>query len=245
MDRNRFIGILITVFAASVTVNCASAQQPGEQTKPTKVWTPRIIALAPPNPGAPKMTVSSSDFAGQNYKDVRFFNPHVPGAQNISPGVEWLAGPAGTRSYVVVMEGQGGAISGLRPHPTLHWIVYNIPANVTKLPREIPTDPYVKDPAGALQGLQNSATGSEDDMALNARGQLVVSNAPGWRGPNYTAEGGTPHPYHFEIFALDTILDVDPAKAKRSVMVEAMKGHVLASGEVIYTFGLSDFQPPK
>jgi phosphatidylethanolamine-binding protein (PEBP) family uncharacterized protein len=97
-----------------------------------------------------------------------------------------------------------------------------------------PTDAHVKNPAGALNGLQDSATGHED-----------FSADPGYRGPNFHAEGGTPHPYYFEIFALDTKLDLDPAQAKRRAVVAAMQGHVLASGEVFSKFGAHDFDPPR
>ena len=46
------------------------------------------------------------------------------------------------------------------------------------------------------------------------------------------------------MFALDTKLDLDPAKARRTAVVAAMRGHVLASGEVFSKFGAHDFDPP-
>ena len=171
MDRNGFFGVMIAFLAASATttavatMNRANAQQPSEH---TWTWTPRVIALAPPKPGAPTMTVSSPDFAGQNYQDKRFFNIACCGGQNLSPGVAWSAGPVGTQSYVLVMEGEGGV--GVRPDPTVHWIIYNIPANVTKLARGIPTDAHVKDPAGALNGLQR--------LGDRARGHFRRSRLP-------------------------------------------------------------------
>jgi Raf kinase inhibitor-like YbhB/YbcL family protein len=144
--------------------------------------------------------------------------------------VTWSPGPAGTQSYVLVMEGEGG----LRKDPTVHWIIYNIPANVIQLPRGIPTDPQVKDPAGAINGLQDSTTGLED-----------VTADPGYNGPNFHASGGTPHPYYFEIFALNTKLDLDPAQAKRRAVAAAMQGHILASGELVTRFGVHNFDPPQ
>jgi phosphatidylethanolamine-binding protein (PEBP) family uncharacterized protein len=65
----------------------------------------------------------------------------------MAPGVSWSAGPAGTQSYVLFMEGEGGA----RIDPTVHWIVYNIPATATRLPTGIPKD--VAD--GACQPIRN------------------------------------------------------------------------------------------
>jgi Raf kinase inhibitor-like YbhB/YbcL family protein len=214
---------LLTVAAA---IDSAVAQEQ-ERTRPP--FTPRVIALAPAKPGALTITVSSPDFANQNYKDKRFFERTV-GGENLAPGVSWTEGPPGTQSYALVMEGQGG----FRVDPTVHWIIYDIPANVTRLPTGIPQEYYVKDPAGARNGHEDSAV---------FRG--VADGAIGWRGPNYTADGGRPHPYHFEVFALDTKLGLEPKLAKRMVVAEAMKGHVLASGELIVWFGAEHFKPPQ
>ena len=221
MDRNRFIGVVVTFLTASAMMNHAVAQQPGEHT-----FTPRVIALAPPKPGEPPISVSSPDFASRTTRTGDFFKSSAAEDKTWSPGVAWSAGPVGTQSYVLIMEGEGG----LRVDPTIHWIVYNIPANVTLLPRGIPTDPHVS----ALNGLQDAATGLED-----------VTAEAGYQGPNFHASGGTPHPYYFEVFALDTKLGLDPAQARRGAVVAAMQGHVLASGELVTKFCADNFKPPQ
>src|SRR5215471_6284389 len=203
----------------AATMNCATAQAP-EQTR-SAPFTPRAIFLAPPKPGTTPIMVSSPDFANQNYQDKRFFQTLV-GGLNMAPGVSWSAGPAGTQSYVLFMEGEGGA----RIDPTVHWIVYNIPANATRLPTGIPKEVAIKDPAGAINGREDSSVF-----------QGEVDGEVGYRGPNFTADGGRPHPYSFEVFALDTSLDLDPAKAKRKAVIDAMQGHVLASGVLAVRFG--------
>lgn len=38
---------------------------------------------------------------------------------------------------------------------------------------------------------------------------------------------------HIQIFALDTKLGLDPITVTRANLIEAMKGHVLASGELV------------
>jgi Raf kinase inhibitor-like YbhB/YbcL family protein len=58
-----------------------------------------------------------------------------------------------------------------------------------------------------------------------------VSGSPGYIGPKPPA--GQTHSYYFQVFALDTRLDIDPASADRMTLINAMKGHVLASGSVI------------
>lgn len=216
----------IAFLAAAATLDCATAQ-PSEPTRAAPI-TPHVIALAPAKPGAPAITVTSPDFANQNYQDKRFFQT-VVGGQNMALGVAWSAGPPGTQSYVLVMEGEGG----LRIDPTVHWIVYDIPATATRLPTGIPKDVYIKDPAGAINGREDSSV---------FRG--TVGGEQGYRGPNFSADGGRPHPYHFEVFALDTKLGLDPAQAKRQAVIDALQGHVLASGELVVKFGVENFKPP-
>jgi Raf kinase inhibitor-like YbhB/YbcL family protein len=228
MSTLRLYAAGLTFLATVATIDSAGAQpQPRQRTDP---FTPRVIALVPAKPGAPAITVTSADFAGQNYKDKRFFQT-VVGGQNMAPGVSWSAGPAGTQSYVLVMEGEGGE----RTDPTVHWIVYDIPANATQVPTGIPKEPaQLKEPAGALQGREDSSV---------FRGK--PDGEPGYRGPNFSASGGSPHPYYFEVFALDKKLGLDPAKALRKVLVEAMQGHVLASGELVVKFGAENFKAPQ
>jgi len=217
----------IAFLAAAATTDCAAAQT-REPTRP-QPFTPRVIALARAQAGAPSIAVTSPDFASQNYLDKRFFQT-VVGGENMAPGVAWSAGPAGTQSYVLVMEGEGGQ----RIDPTVHWIVYDIPATATRLPTGIPKDVHIKDPAGAINGREDSSV---------FRG--TVDGEPGYRGPNFSADGGRPNPYYFEVFALDTKLGLDPAQAKRKAVVDAMQGHVLASGEFVAKFGAENFKPPR
>jgi len=217
----------ITFLTLAATITGALAQAP--ETTRSAPFTPRAIYLAPPKPGAPPIMVSSPDFANQSYQDKRFFQTVVGGA-NMAPGVSWSAGPAGTQSYALFMEGEGGA----RVDPTVHWIVYNIPATATRLPTGISKDAHIKDPPGALNG-------REDSSVFHG----TVDGEPGYRGPNFTADGGRPHPYSFEVFALETKLDLDPAKAKRDAVIHAMQGHVLASGVLVVRFGADNFKPPQ
>jgi len=218
-------GIAFLTLAATIT--CATGQAP--ETTRSAPFTPRAIYLAPSKPGAPPIMVSSPDFANQNYQDRRFFQT-VVGGLNMAPGVSWSAGPAGTQSYALFMEGEGGG----RIDPTVHWIVYNIPASATRLPTGIPKDVYIKDPAGAING-------REDSSVFHG----TVGGEVGYRGPNFSADGGRPHPYSFEVFALDTKLDLDPVQAGRDAVIKAMQGHVLASGVLAVRFGADNFKPPQ
>jgi len=71
-----------------------------------------------------------------------------------------------------------------------------------------------------------------------------------WRNPFHVVpcrqpQAARPHPYYFGVFALDRKLGLDPAQAKRKAVVEAMRGHVLASGELVTKFGADNFKPPQ
>ena len=130
---------------------------------------------------------------------------------NVFPGLEWTRGPALTKSYVVIMQ-DGDFL--VRDMPVLHWTMGNIPPTVTKLDAGM-TAP----PDGAQYG-------------------------PNVRGPNHAYMGprtpaGPKHRYHLQVFALDKTLLPD-AFATYESLTAAMKGHVLASGEVV---GLGQIAP--
>ena len=125
---------------------------------------------------------------------------------NMSPPLAWTKGPVGTRSYVVLAEDSGVN----RPEPIVHWIVYNIPSSVLRLSQEVPPGATLED--GALQGKN-------------------VAGSTSYVGPKPPA--GQTHPYHFQVFALNTTLDIDPANADRATLISAMKGRVLAVGDVV------------
>ena len=53
-------------------------------------------------------------------------------------------------------------------------------------------------------------------------------------GPGAPA-GGTPHHYTFELFALDTKLDLGPDAARADVL-KAIDGHILGKGVLVGRF---------
>jgi Raf kinase inhibitor-like YbhB/YbcL family protein len=128
----------------------------------------------------------------------------------ISPPLSWSSVPAGTRSLVLMMEDP----EATSPLPFVHWIA-EIPAHVRALPQGIP--PIEKSPR-----IPNAQQGS------NSRSEI------GYFGPR-PPPGDAPHPYHFQIFALDRTLDL-PSGFNRHALLEAMKGHVLAKGDLVGTF---------
>jgi Raf kinase inhibitor-like YbhB/YbcL family protein len=125
----------------------------------------------------------------------------------ISPRIAWSA-VNGAKSYAIIMEDPDA-----RPiTPFVHWVAWNIPADHRHLPEGLQEQERLTDPEGVLQG-------------RNSRGSV------GYFGPRPPV-GDPAHHYHFQVFALDRVLDV-PFGAERDEVLEAMQGHVLAAGEVV------------
>jgi Raf kinase inhibitor-like YbhB/YbcL family protein len=113
------------------------------------------------------------------------------------------------KSYVVIVEDPDAP----SPQPHVHWTAWNIPADAVGVP---PDQPNV---AQTSTGMRQGKNGS---------GSL------GWSGPHPPA--GPAHHYHIQVFALDAPdLNVAPG-ADRDTLVNAMKGHVVAKGELVGLF---------
>ncbi len=131
--------------------------------------------------------------------------------QRVSPPLSWSGVPSGTRSLSLMMEDP----EAKSPVPFVHWIIANIPPTANGLPEGVPTDER------ALDGAAFQASNSKSKT--------------GYFGPRPSA-GEPPHPYHFQIFALDTELNL-PSGYNRQALIKAMSGHVSAKGELIGKFG--------
>jgi Raf kinase inhibitor-like YbhB/YbcL family protein len=69
-----------------------------------------------------------------------------PKGQNVSPPLSWGPGPAGTKSYALVLMHL--------PSPE-HWVIWDIPASVTSLPEDIEHQAQPMTPAGSKQSRAN------------------------------------------------------------------------------------------
>lgn len=127
-----------------------------------------------------------------------------------SPELSWENAPQGTRSFVVNMADLDFAPNqGARPQ--VHWVVWNIPG----------------DAAGLSEGQPEGATLPNGAHQISATGQV-------YRGPGAPASRPRHH-YLFEVYALDTTLDVMPNSdelSTRDAVMAAMEGHVL--GKSVY-----------
>lgn len=168
--------------------------------------TPGTQTGAPGAPAAPPLTLSSTAFADGAEIPAKY----TQAGNQTSPALTWTNVPSGTVTFLLHLHD----LDVSRNHTTddqLHWIVWNIPGTATGLPEGVPM--------GAQ--LQNGAY------------QLSASGAV-YRGPGAPASGPRHH-YTFELFALDTKLDVQPgtdAFETRTVILKAIQGHIL--GKAVY-----------
>lgn len=161
---------LATVCVAALVSSTAFAQAPPPADP--EVGLPHIALTAAPARGSARLTVTSPAF--KHMGDIPFENTQFRG--NVFPGFEWTAGPAATKSYVVIMQDTDFL---MRNAPVLHWTMMNITG--TKLDAGMTAAP-----AGAANG-------------PNMRGA-----SQSYMGPRPPA--GPKHRYHVQVFALDTTL---------------------------------------
>jgi Raf kinase inhibitor-like YbhB/YbcL family protein len=161
---------------------------------------------------APAMTLTVAGFPDGGSIPVKYSQaaPGVATGEGLSPAITWANVPAGTQSFVLNMHDMDVARNKTTDDQA-HWIVWNIPAAATGLPEGVPKGAQLAD--GAYQ--------------FSATGQM-------YRGPGAPA-AGPQHHYMFEVFALDTKLDVQPAAdafESRANVMKAMQGHIL--GKAVY-----------
>ncbi len=104
---------------------------------------------------APFELTSSAYAEGETIPTIHECGPPVtngPG-DNVSPPLSWTSGPAGTKSYAIVMH-------DLDFMNLVHWVIYDIPADVTSLPENVPRTYQPASVPGAKQAeIQNAFYG--------------------------------------------------------------------------------------
>ena len=135
--------------------------------------------------------------------------------EDISPPLTWSGTPPGTKSLALIADDP--------EHRTglwVHWVLYNIPPDLTELPERIPTSTAVL-PDGTMQG-----TNHNNNIGYNGP---CPPPEPG-RGRYASTGGKPPHTYYFRLYALDNEVGVGPG-ATKDELVNSMDGHILAQAE--------------
>lgn len=240
------IGVALLLLAACAPAPPAPATAPPTATTtlaPTQTPIPSPTSppirtpppTVPPTPAGP-MTLTSTAFDNEGEIPVRygqrpfrvtltiegeqrsFVCANPPESQNISPPLAWANVPPGTQSLVLTMvDDLHFAWPDLPPGATFtHWIVYNIPPTTTELPEGI-----------------GDASPTLPDGSMQAQNAYPAPYHMGYGGPCPPSEK---HLYIFTLYALDTVLDLEPG-ARESALMAATEGHVLARAELRAYFG--------
>lgn len=171
--------------------------------------------------GAEELAIADTELTGVN-ASIEVTSPafeyngtlpkrYTADGEGISPPIEWCGVPAGAQAVVLLVEDADSPT----PEPIVHAIVWDMPGADTSLPE------------GALESRPRDT--SSDSMGLNS-----YFNAT-YLPPDPPPGHGT-HRYVFQVFALDTVPRFESPPG-RTALLDCMRGHVLAKGLLIGTYG--------
>lgn len=130
--------------------------------------------------------------------------------EDLSPDLAWSGAPAGTRSFVLIVDDPDAPDPAAPKMVWDHWLLYNLPADCAGLP------------AGVAPGDLPPGTGE----GINSWGRS------GYGGP--CPPIGC-HRYFHRLYALDIVLEGLDHPTKDRLLL-AMDGHILARTELVGTY---------
>jgi Raf kinase inhibitor-like YbhB/YbcL family protein len=130
--------------------------------------------------------------------------------RDISPLLEWTGVPDGTRSLVLIVDDPDAPDPAAPKMTWVHWVLYDLPPQSRSLPEGVSSSNL---PAGTREGRND------------------------WKRTGYG--GPCPpigrHRYFHKLYALDVVLG-DLGTPTKAEVEKAMKGHVLASADLMGTY---------
>jgi Raf kinase inhibitor-like YbhB/YbcL family protein len=153
-----------------------------------------------------RLELQSSAFAPDATIPVPYVCADAGGAAK-SPHLVWRGAPASTKTFALVVRDPDAPDGSF-----VHWVVYNLPANTSKLAADVPKTDRVH---------------GGGDQGVNGFGNI------GYQGP--CPPPGKPHHYHFHLYALDSELKLKPGATADDVE-QAAKGHTLAEADLVGIF---------
>jgi Raf kinase inhibitor-like YbhB/YbcL family protein len=165
-------------------------------------------------PKVPSFTLTSDDIAdGQTLDAAHHYDQFGMGGGNTSPHLRWEGFPAETRSFAVTCyDPDAPTGSGF-----WHWVLFDVPASVTELPRGAASRDMAGLPSGAIH--------ARNDWGTNDYGGAMPPPGHGL------------HRYVFAVHAADTeSLGLD-ASATPAIVGFTLTPHTLARAVMIPLFG--------
>jgi Raf kinase inhibitor-like YbhB/YbcL family protein len=165
---------------------------------------------------AQSMSLSSAEVKdGGTIANDQVFKGFGCTGNNVSPSLSWSGAPAATKSFALsIYDPDAPTGSGW-----WHWVVFNIPANVTSLPKGAGDVKSAGMPKGAIQ--------SRTDFG-----------ADGYGGP-CPPPGDKPHRYQITVFAVDVdkLPDAKDDNASAALVGFDLHFHTLAKASLTATYG--------
>lgn len=131
-----------------------------------------------------------------------------------SPPLAWSGAPAGTQSFALIVEDPDAPDPAAPQRIFVHWVLYNIPADLMVLPE-----------GGASSALPKGAAQGRNDFGERKYG-----------GPCPPIGR---HRYFFKLHALDVLLPAQTPLDKNA-LEGAMQGHILEQVELVGTYQKGD-----
>ena len=171
------------------------------------------LLVAPFTPAA-AFTLSSPDIKSGGKVPKNFeFNGFGCAGDNKSPALKWSGAPKGTKSFAVtVYDPDAPTGSGW-----WHWMVINIPPDVSELPGNAGAANSASLPKGAMQ--------NRIDFGVNAFGGVCPP------------QGDKPHRYIFTVYALKTDKLEVPGDATAALTGFMINGNSLGKASFTATYG--------
>jgi Raf kinase inhibitor-like YbhB/YbcL family protein len=175
---------------------------------------------------------------------------HATAGSDISPSISWSKGPAGTKSYAIIlydtdspaeqrekMNKEGETLTAAVPRRNFfHWALVDIPANVTSLKEGADSNARVPHGKPATPAAGGGVRGLNDFTKVLAANDAMKGQYYGYDGPCPPWNDEQVHHYHFTVYALSVPSlnlgkDFDGATA-----MAALKDKTLAQGELLAVY---------
>jgi len=131
---------------------------------------------------------------------------HAGEGDDVSPALAWAGAPANTKSFAVICHDPDAPLVKPAQYGFVHWVLYNIPASVDRLPEGV-----------------GEYTNGGTDFGKAAYG-----------GP-MPPEGHGTHHYFFWLLALDREPDL-PAGLSMNQFLEELEPNVIAMNRLVGTY---------
>ena len=151
------------------------------------------------------MKLNSTSFFNNQFIPQKYCSPETTIGQNISPQLNWINFPTTTKSFLLTFK-------SLHPKDSnqLHWILADIPTNITKIP----------------EGASNSSKMPEGINELeNSFGKR------GYTGPQ-APKGRGEHFYEATIYALDVRNTGLSGEINEKKLLNKIKGNILSQANL-------------